>query len=112
MAVLTRVAADSDLSLTQLRVLAILRDRRLLMAAWRLAQGGCEVVVLEARDRAGGRVWSQELIRGDPRTNIERGAEFVLHGYDLMREVLADLGLELAGTGMSYYQREPRGGSS
>jgi len=33
MAVLTRVAADSDLSLTQLRVLAILRDRRLRMAA-------------------------------------------------------------------------------
>jgi monoamine oxidase len=83
-----------------------------LMAAWRLAQGGCEVVVLEARDRVGGRVWSQELIPGDPRTNIERGAEFVLHGYDLMREVLADLGLELASTGMSYYQREPRGGGS
>jgi DNA-binding MarR family transcriptional regulator len=29
MAVLTKVAADNDLSLTQLRVLAILRDRRL-----------------------------------------------------------------------------------
>jgi monoamine oxidase len=83
-----------------------------LMAAWRLAQAGCEVVVLEARDRVGGRVWSQELIPGDPRTVIERGAEFVLHGYDVMREVLADLGLDLADTGMSYYQREPRGGAS
>ncbi|GAB3881909.1 MarR family transcriptional regulator [Kibdelosporangium lantanae] len=31
MAVLTRVAADNDLSLTQLRVLAILRDRRVRM---------------------------------------------------------------------------------
>jgi DNA-binding MarR family transcriptional regulator len=31
MAVLSRVAADHDLSLTQLRVLAILRDRRLRM---------------------------------------------------------------------------------
>ena len=31
-AVLTRVGADHDLSLTQLRVLAILRDRRLRMA--------------------------------------------------------------------------------
>jgi DNA-binding MarR family transcriptional regulator len=33
MAVLTRVAADDELSLTQLRVLAILRDRRLRMTA-------------------------------------------------------------------------------
>lgn len=32
MAVLSRVAADHELSLTQLRVLAILRDRRLRMA--------------------------------------------------------------------------------
>jgi DNA-binding MarR family transcriptional regulator len=33
MAVLNKVAADNDLSLTQLRVLAILRDRRLRMTA-------------------------------------------------------------------------------
>jgi len=33
MAVLTKAAADNDLSLTQLRVLAILRDRRLRMTA-------------------------------------------------------------------------------
>jgi monoamine oxidase len=81
-----------------------------LMAAWRLAQGGCEVVVLEARDRVGGRVWSQELIPGDPRTMIERGAEFVLDGYDVLGGVVAELGLKLADTGMSYYQREPRDG--
>ena len=81
-----------------------------LMAAWRLSQRGCEVVVLEARDRVGGRVWSQELIAGDRRTVIERGAEFVLDGYDVLREVLAELGLALAGTAMSYYEREPRGG--
>jgi len=81
-----------------------------LMAAWRLTQRGCEVIVLEARDRVGGRVWSQELIPGDRRTVIERGAEFVLDGYDVLRAVLAELGLELAGTVMSYYEREPRGG--
>jgi monoamine oxidase len=81
-----------------------------LMAAWRLSQRGCEVVVLEARDRVGGRVWSQELIPGDRRTVIERGAEFVLDGYDVLREVLAEFRLELAGTAMSYYLREPRGG--
>jgi monoamine oxidase len=81
-----------------------------LLAAWRLTQGGCEVVVLEARDRVGGRVWSQELVPGDPRTVIERGAEFVLDGYDVLRGVLAETGLELAGTVMSYNEREPRGG--
>lgn len=81
-----------------------------LMAARRLTQRGCEVVVLEARDRVGSRVWSQELVPGDPRTVIERGAEFVLDGYDMLRQMVAGLGLELAGTQMSYYQREPRGG--
>jgi len=81
-----------------------------LMAAWRLAQGGCDVVVLEARDRVGGRVWSGQLIPGDPRTVIERGAEFVLDGYDVLRGLLGEVGLALAGTAMSYYEREPRGG--
>ena len=80
-----------------------------LMAAWRLQQSGHDVVVLEARDRVGGRVWSQELVPGDPRTVIERGAEFVLTGYDLMRTVMDECGLALAPMGMSYYVREPRG---
>jgi monoamine oxidase len=83
-----------------------------LLAAYRVARAGHEVVVLEARDRVGGRVWSQELVRGDPRTVIERGGEFVLDGYEVMRAVLADLGLELADTTMSYYEREPRGGAA
>lgn len=76
-----------------------------LMAAHRLASRGHDVVVLEARDRVGGRVWSQELVPGDPRTVVERGAEFVLDGYDVMRATLADVGLPLATTGMSYYSR-------
>ena len=80
-----------------------------LMAADRIARSGHEVVVLESRDRVGGRVWSAELVPGDPRTVIERGAEFVLDGYDVMRMVLSDLGLDLADTAMSYYEREPRG---
>jgi monoamine oxidase len=79
-----------------------------LIAADRIARSGQQVVVLEARERVGGRVWSQELTPGDQRTIIERGAEFVLDGYDVMRGVLAELGLELADTTMSYYDREPR----
>ncbi len=81
-----------------------------LMAAYRVVQAGHEVVVLEARDRVGGRVWSQELVPGDPRTVVERGAEFVLDGYHVMRAVVAGLGLGLADTAMSYYQREYRAG--
>ena len=80
-----------------------------LMAASRLQQAGHEVVVLEARTRVGGRVWSEGLEPGNPRTVIERGAEFVLTGYDVMRSVMDEMGLVLAPMGMSYYVREPRG---
>jgi monoamine oxidase len=82
-----------------------------LLAAYRVARAGHEVVVLEARDRVGGRVWSQELVPGDPRTVVERGAEFVLNGYDLMRALAGEFGLQLAEMAMSYYEREPRGGA-
>ena len=83
-----------------------------LLAGYRVARAGHEVVVLEARDRVGGRVWSQELVPGDPRTVVERGAEFVLDGYDLMRAVADEFGLQLAEMAMSYYEREPRGGAA
>jgi monoamine oxidase len=81
-----------------------------LMAADRIARAGQEVIVLEARDRVGGRVWSAELVPGDPRTVIERGGEFVLDGYDVMRMVLSELGLDLADATVSFHEREPRGG--
>lgn len=80
-----------------------------LMAAWRLHEAGHAVTVLEARDRVGGRVWTHELEPGNPRTRIERGAEFVLSGYDLMQSTMDRFGLTLAPMGMSYYVREPRG---
>jgi monoamine oxidase len=78
-----------------------------LLAAYQVAQAGHEVVVLEARDRVGGRVWSQELVPGDPRTVVERGAEFVLDGYDLMRALAGEFGLQLAEMAMSYYALDP-----
>ena len=83
-----------------------------LACADRLVTLGHDVTVLEARDRVGGRVWSQELIAGHPETVVERGAEFVLSGYDVMQEMAQRFGLMVAPSGMSYYIREPRHASS
>jgi monoamine oxidase len=78
-----------------------------LAAAEALLAGGCEVVVLEARDRVGGRVWSRRLSNG---AVVEMGAEFVLPGNTVVEETAARLGLELSEKGMAYGWREPRGG--
>jgi monoamine oxidase len=78
-----------------------------LAAAEALAAAGVEVVVLEARDRVGGRVWSRELDNG---VLVEMGAEFVLPGADTLVGLVAQLGLDLCDKGMFYGDREPRGG--
>lgn len=78
-----------------------------LAAATRLVRQGAEVTVYEARDRVGGRVWSETIEAAGAPHVIERGAEFVLNGYDLLRSLCAEHGLELVDTGMSYYVRTP-----
>ena len=77
-----------------------------LSAARELARSGAEVVVLEARDRVGGRVWSRQLDNG---AIVEMGAEFVLPGNTAVRELADEYGLGFWDKGMRYGQREPRG---
>jgi monoamine oxidase len=78
-----------------------------LAAAWTLQRGGAEVVLLEARDRVGGRVRSQPLPNG---AVAELGAEFVEHDQQVLAATAAALGVPLVPAGMSYGDREPRGG--
>jgi monoamine oxidase len=78
-----------------------------LAAADSLHRAGAEVVVLEARDRVGGRVWSRELSNG---AIVEMGAEFILPDYTVLRGLVERFGLQLWDKGMAYGDREPRGG--
>jgi monoamine oxidase len=77
-----------------------------LAAADALARAGAEVVVLEARDRVGGRVWSRELENG---AVVEMGAEFILPGEHVILGLVERFGLGLWDKGMRYGDREPRG---
>lgn len=78
-----------------------------MTAATKLAQLGHQVTVFEARDRVGGRVWSDEIQTFQGPKRIERGAEYVLEDYSHMIAWAKELGLELVDSGMSYYVREP-----
>ncbi len=62
-----------------------------LAAAARLVAEGREVVVLEARDRVGGRLWNTE-IGGEAN---ELGGEWVAPYHARLHELLPDLGIEL-----------------
>jgi len=77
-----------------------------LAAADALRAGGAEVTVLEARDRVGGRVWSVPFGKG---AVIERGAEFILPGYDEMEALAARFGIPLVLKGTPYGRRVPVG---
>ncbi len=78
-----------------------------LVAAEAVQRKGHEVVVLEARNRVGGRVWSHRMDNG---CWIERGAEFIEHEQTALCALARRLNVSLVPTTMSYSAREPRGG--
>jgi monoamine oxidase len=88
------------------RILVIGAGLAGLAAADALRREGVEIVVLEARERVGGRVWSTAFAGGV----VERGAEFVFTGDELLQATARRLGLRLYRKGTHYGDREPRGG--
>jgi monoamine oxidase len=61
-----------------------------LTAARRLTQGGKSVVVLEARDRVGGRIWTQRLSDGSA---IDRGGGWLGPRHDAMFGLAGEMGV-------------------
>lgn len=77
-----------------------------LAAARTLERDGATVVVLEARERVGGRVWSTTMADG---VAVERGGEFIFEGYDTLEALAGELGLVLVRRGFTYADRRPVG---
>ena len=61
-----------------------------LTAARRLAQAGQSVVVLEARDRVGGRIWTQTSAGGIP---VDMGAAFIGPNHDQLEGLAKETGV-------------------
>ncbi len=77
-----------------------------LAAADALLAAGADVTVFEARDRVGGRVWSVPFGEG---AVVERGAEFILPGYEMMNALAARFAIPLVLKGTPYGRRVPIG---
>jgi monoamine oxidase len=77
------------------------------MAARRLSAAGVDVVVLEARDRVGGRVWSTELSNGEV---VELGGEWIDSSQELLTGLAAELGLGVVDTRQDFISRDLLGG--
>jgi monoamine oxidase len=61
-----------------------------LTAARRLSQGGKSVLVLEARDRVGGRIWTHHLSDGSP---VDRGGAWLAPKHDAILGLAREVGV-------------------
>ena len=61
-----------------------------LTAARRLRQAGRSVVVLEARDRVGGRIWTDHLSDGSP---IDRGGAWLAPQHEAVFRLAGEVGV-------------------
>lgn len=61
-----------------------------LTAARRLSQNGKSVVVLEARDRIGGRIWTHHLSDGSP---VDRGGAWLAPKHEAIFELAREVGV-------------------
>ena len=93
--------------MSSLRIVVIGAGVAGLAAAHDLAASGCEVVVLEARDRVGGRVWSTRLENGEV---VELGGEWLASGQASVLGLAAELGLRLVDPGIDFVSRDAVGG--
>ena len=62
-----------------------------LSAAARLVEGGRDVVVVEARERVGGRV-ENVIVEG---ATLEMGGQWISGAHEVMRALVGEFGLEL-----------------
>jgi monoamine oxidase len=69
-----------------------------LTAACRLSQAGKSVIVLEARDRVGGRVWTRTSESGVP---VDMGACFIGPDHERMHALTKEMGVSVFPTNVS-----------